>query len=331
MMPAAVVELQQGMEAEVWSRFDHLKWLAGKMIVEHASFFCSVYVHIDPRTPVTEQSRVGVANSVALLFSSPRGIGQGKGADTSNMSMSSVKKFGSAHDLTNTNVRRGGAVGRHDLTARKPGSNRGPAEIAGVGGQDVTACGFLGFRGSGYTLDDLVYVLEMVAREALCSLRTVEQLRMELHVSQAQGNPDVETEDSRAADFRDTADSAMQASMSRSNLEFARHEFKRALSITEQIIGVVYGHLDYFRAMHRNVSSAQEALGMGSIGTGRIDAQGNDGRMGAQEALQDSIERAIRAIMPIFSSIRGEHNPRAEYLASLFQRIKDMRVSSRGF
>ena len=69
----------------------------------------------------------------------------------SNMGMSSVKKFGSAHDLTNTNVRRGGAVGRHGLTARKPGSNRGPAEIAGGGGQDVTACGFVDHISLGYT------------------------------------------------------------------------------------------------------------------------------------------------------------------------------------
>ena len=48
---------------------------------------------------------------VALLLIGFVLIQQGKGADMSNMGMSSVKKFGSAHDLTNTNVRRGGAVG----------------------------------------------------------------------------------------------------------------------------------------------------------------------------------------------------------------------------
>jgi hypothetical protein len=303
MLPASVVELQQGMEAEVWTRFDHLKWLAGKMIVEHASFFCSVYVHIDPRAPVTTQSRVGIANSVALLFSSPRGIGQGAGAHMANagigqsmVAMANKRSTASAHDHINTNIRQGGAVGRRDISAGAMGSASGAvAALVGGGGRDVTACGFLGFKGSGFTLDDLVYVLEMVAREALCTLRTVEQIRMDLHVSQARGNPDIDMGHSQAANFRDTADSAMQASVSQSNLEFARHEFKRALSTTEQIIGVVYGHLDYFRAMHRNVSSAQEALGVGGAGMGSMDTQGNDGRMGPQEALQDSIERVIRA------------------------------------
>ena len=187
-------------------------------------------------------------------------------------------------------------MGRRDISAGAMGSASGAvAALVGGGGRDVTACGFLGFKGSGFTLDDLVYVLEMVAREALCTLRTVEQIRMDLHVSQARGNPDIDMGHSQAANFRDTADSAMQASVSQSNLEFARHEFKRALSTTEQIIGVVYGHLDYFRAMHRNVSSAQEALGVGGAGMGSMDTQGNDGRMGPQEALQDSIERVIRA------------------------------------
>ena len=60
-----------------------------------------------------------------------------------------------------------------------------------------------------------------VAREALCTLRTVAQIRMDLNVIHAQGTPDVEMENSQAANFRNTADSTMQVSASRSNLEFA--------------------------------------------------------------------------------------------------------------
>ena len=92
--------------------------------------FCSVYTHIDPGKPVTVQSRVGMTNSVSLLFSVPRGIGQGAGANGANVSnmgtanlvdQSSMK---SAHDHNNVNIREGGALGGRGVGVMAPSNRR---------------------------------------------------------------------------------------------------------------------------------------------------------------------------------------------------------------
>ena len=288
MIPAAILELQQGMQMESWTLFDHLKWIAGKSIVEHASFLCSMYMHIDPHSPVTTQVRIGTTNTLGLLFSEPRGTGRGAGTNSDIFEMQS---FGNSsgyvnvsQEKVNINVREGGAVGRGDFALQKRGTSSRSI-------RNVTAGGFLGSRGSGFTLDEIIYILEILAREALACLRCVEQIKMDLHVSEAQGHDNLSGA-AQSASFRNTVDFAMQTANSKSSLKFAQHECNRALTTVEQILGIVCGHLDFFRAVDRNTSSTKESSWGGMNINESLPSQSRYyGGLGYEEAVQESVER----------------------------------------
>ena len=46
-----------------------------------------------------------------------------------------------------------------------------------------------------------------------------------------------------------------------SQLEFARHESNRSLTVLEKLLGMVYSHFDYYRGIHRSFAQQERQSG----------------------------------------------------------------------
>ena len=98
-------------------------------------------------------------------------------------------------------------------------------------------------------------------------------------------------QDDIAGDSIDTSE--IGASLSK--LEFASFELKRSMCIMEEMLGLIYRHLDYYRGIHRSLAQKQqqERDHIGSSAS-RIDqSKRKRNYENAHEALQLTIGRVL--------------------------------------
>jgi hypothetical protein len=275
MIPPTIVALQAtgGGGSERWSRFDHLKWTAGKIIVKNSAMFCNNYVQIDPTTELMNQVRLTTgSSSIQPIFEPPRGKGRDidgfmmvdsstNGVGDLNVGINPFESVNNSYSVRSASSENyfldgngGSKVGFATLNDNNINSNNSSSttssssssassSFASSSSNHVSGLGPCNDQ----NLDDLSYLFECVVKEAWDNLRSVENIIMDIQ--------DEEYDMSQGSVDTTVIGEAL------SQLEFARHESNRSLTVLEKLLGMVYSHFDYYRGIHRSFAQQERQSG----------------------------------------------------------------------